>query len=250
MSIEKEHIRNRFTKALSSYDDHAFAQQQIHARLIDLLQQTGRNVFPRVLEIGCGTGGFTRNLAAYCHTDEWVLNDLCCDDSPVRHYLPHARVCYIQGDAEQTHFEGMFDLVASASCIQWFTDPEAFICRISALLRPGGMLLLNTFGRCNLQEIKAVAGKGLSYPDLAHIRQWIPRDMELCVLKEEEIVLYFHTPLLVLKHLKYTGVTATASECWTPGKLQHFCSEYNRLYTEGTNVKLTYQPVYLLAIKK
>lgn len=250
MFIEIEHIRSRFTKAMASYDEHAVAQQQIHARLMALLQQTGRNSFPRVLEIGCGTGGFTRNLAAFCQVDEWVLNDLCGDDSPAIRYLSGRQVCYIPGDAEKTLFPGMFNLVASASCIQWFTNPEAFIRRISSQLQPGGILLLNTFGSKNLQEIKSITGKGLSYPDMACIRQWIPSDMEILFLKKEEIVLFFNTPLQVLKHLKYTGVTATATECWTPGKLHHFCSEYTRLFTDGTNVKLTYQPVYLLVIKK
>lgn len=250
MFIEKDRIRNRFTKASSSYDEYAVAQKQIHLRLTELLQKTGRSSFSRILEIGCGTGGFTRSLASYCQANEWILNDLCNDGSSAMNNLPNKKVHYIPGDAEKLIFSGQFDLIAAASSIQWFNDPAAFIGRVSGQMSPGGILLLNTFGQENLCEIKTLTGKGLHYPDMECIRKWIPSDLEIQVLQEEKIILSFDTPVQVLKHLKYTGVTATASEGWTPGKLHHFYAEYTRLYTDNGKVKLTYQPVYLLAIKK
>jgi hypothetical protein len=47
LNPEKVLIQQRFSKALSTYNDHAVAQQQIHQRLIRLLQKTGRSSFSR-----------------------------------------------------------------------------------------------------------------------------------------------------------------------------------------------------------
>ena len=72
-----ERIITRFTRALDSYDRQAVAQQQISRRLTGLLSRYTAMHFQRVLEIGCGTGGFTRLLKESCIIDEWYLNDLC-----------------------------------------------------------------------------------------------------------------------------------------------------------------------------
>lgn len=75
--IEQERIRRRFSQAVNTYDDHADAQKRICAHLVQLLTAYTSSHFRRVLEIGCGSGGFTRLLKQECQIEEWVLNDLC-----------------------------------------------------------------------------------------------------------------------------------------------------------------------------
>lgn len=251
VNSEKTLIQQRFSKALSSYNEHAVAQQHIHQRLIQLLQQTGRSSFNRILEIGCGTGGFTRQLSTFCTSQEWIINDLCdeciikvaaCFSNQSWQYLP--------GDAEQLSFPGTFDMVASASVIQWFTAPHHFINQITSQLNSKGILLLNTFGQKNLHEIKFVTGKGLAYLSLEEVRKWISPSLDIIYLQDEEIKLLFPTPLHVLKHLKYTGVTATNTNMWTRSMLKRFCDEYLDRYSLNSNVTLTYHPIYLLARRR
>ena len=74
--IEQERIRRRFSQAVNTYDDHAEAQKRICAHLVQLLTVYTSSHFRRVLEIGCGSGGFTRLLKQECQIEEWVLNDL------------------------------------------------------------------------------------------------------------------------------------------------------------------------------
>ena len=62
--IEAKRVSQRFTAAAHTYDQHAAAQQRICAHLLSMLKQQQPLHFQRVLEIGCGSGGFTRLLQA------------------------------------------------------------------------------------------------------------------------------------------------------------------------------------------
>lgn len=206
--------------------------------------------FRRILEVGSGTGGYTRLLSSYFRAGEWVLNDLCDNGIANYAFLAGQTVHFMSGDAEQLEFPGAFDLVTSASAIQWFEDPGAFISRVSGQLLPGGVLLFNTFGKKNLQEVRSLTGKGLDYPSVEEVGRWIPSGFEIRELSEEEITLRFDNPHQVLRHLKYTGVTATGSGTWSRAGLQQFSEGYIRMYSEENSVVLTFHPIYVLAIKK
>jgi len=72
-------------------------------------------------------------------------------------------------------------------------------------------------------------------------------------LYEEEgnIALTFQHPLEVLRHLKYTGVTANASRVWTRGKQERFCRDYQERFPSADGgVTLTYRPLYILVVKR
>ncbi len=252
--IPRERIRQRFTQALASYDEEAVAQQHVCRRLAGYLRDAGRTTYERILETGCGTGALTAQLVDLTGNRgaEWVLNDLCPDcREPVSVRLRDENWTYLPGDAETLAFPGTFDLVASASVIQWFRHPAAFIARMTGLLRPGGVLLLNTFGKENLREIQALTGNGLPYPAVSEVGEWAQRaGLETVRLEEETLSLRFASPAGVLRHLKRTGVTGTGSGRFTRGQMERFCREYAGRYACGNEVVLTYQPVYLLAVKK
>ncbi|MCD7851052.1 MAG: hypothetical protein LUH63_15780 [Parabacteroides sp.] len=61
-TIDRERIQHRFTRALSSYDSYADAQHRISRKQASLLPRQTDGHYGRILEIGCGTGGFTRFL--------------------------------------------------------------------------------------------------------------------------------------------------------------------------------------------
>lgn len=247
-----ERIVTRFTRALDSYDRHADAQQQICRRLIGLLARHTGMHFCRALEIGCGTGNLTRLLKENCVIDEWCLNDLC-EGCRAKASAPFGLQPppFIAGDAETAVFLGSFDLIASASAFQWMKDPAGFLEKLAGMMVPGGVLLLSTFAPGNLSEIHSLTGKELSYPPAARFEEWLSDDFHLLHICEEEIIRTFDTPLDVLRHLKYTGVTATGDGIWTRGRQEAFCRDYIRHFsTPANSVKLTYRPLYLLAVKK
>lgn len=244
-----ERIVSRFTRALDSYDTHAVAQQAICRRLIGLLRHHTDCRFRRILEIGCGTGGFTRLLKESCIADEWYLNDICegCREK-VSEIFTTEQPVFIIGDAERAAFRGQFDLIASASAFQWMKHPETFLRRLSAHLSPGGTLLFNTFAPDNLREVRRLTGKGLIYPAAEQIAEWMKADYRVIHTEEERITLTFSTPMDVLRHLKATGVTATGGEHWTRSHQTDFCRRYTEMFsTEDDKVTLTYCPLYIVA---
>ena len=75
-SIDSERIRRKFDRACLTYDEAAVAQQQIARHLSaiwEVYQQKHRFRPATALEIGCGTGGFTRYLQQSCASASRVL---------------------------------------------------------------------------------------------------------------------------------------------------------------------------------
>ena len=188
-AIETKRIHLRFTRSLSSYDNHADAQQRISRKLASLLPHQADACYRRILEIGCGTGGFTRTLKHQCRIDEWILNDLCEDcREKINQLLPGFPHRFIAGDAEKLSFPGRFDLIASASVFQWMKEPETFLHKLSDLLMSQGVLLFSTFSPGNLYEIKKLTGKGLVYPTSDALVKWLSAaDFDLLHHEEEAI---------------------------------------------------------------
>lgn len=252
-TIEQNRIRQRFSRALSTYREHAVAQQRISKYLASLLLVYTHASFKRVLEIGCGNGGFTRELKRYARIEKWEVNDLCGDCFPaIQSLFPNVSPTFWAGDAASLSFSGSYDLIASASAFQWMEDLPSFLRKLAVLLEPSGVLLFNTFTAGNLKEIKQLTGKGLVYPTQQQIRSWLEPSFEILHEEENSIPLSFPSPMDVLRHLKYTGVTATADgTAWTRGRQEAFCNRYRQLFaTETKEVILTYQPLYVLAVKK
>lgn len=245
--IDNNLVIQRFSSALPNYDKYAVAQYRIGEKLISLLRSTGRQHFPQVLEYGCGSGVFTRQLSQAFSIENWTLNDLCPE---CRDYIQVQPATFYGGEAETMPHTQNYDLIASASAFQWFKDPEALVCQAATLLNPGGIFLFNTFSPDNLSEIKSLTDRGLHYPTASTIKGWLEASFSNIEMYEERIILTFDSPREVLLHLKHTGVTGTSSngETWTPRRLVAFERAYREQFsTPSGQVRLTYTPLYFIA---
>lgn len=254
-AIDTTVLRQRFSRALNTYNDNAHAQRHISRRLASLLVAEVGSDFGRLLEIGCGSGDFTRALRQQVRAKEWVLNDLC--DACREAVLPLFAGCppprFVAGNAEEVTLSGEFDLVVSASTFQWMKDMPRFFVKLAETLRPGGILAFSTFAPGNMVEIKSLTGCGLEYPTASQLHEWLKPHFRLMHEEGETIRLAFDSPQEVLRHLKHTGVTATSSGVWTRGRQEEFCRNYRLLFATGSSnkeVTLTYRPLYMLAVKK
>ena len=250
--IDKELVCRRFGKARDSYARNATVQSHVNEELLSLLKNNAeKKHFARALEIGCGPGSLTKLLVENFRIDELHLNDICPKwEEVLRHELGSSFQHFYGCDGEAFPFEGAFDLLVSASTLQWFHRPEQFFKEAACHMNKGGVLLFSSFGGENFKEIRAVTGKGLSYPNEGQLKNWLKNDYEIRFYKEELISLPFASPVEVLRHMKNTGVTATSVLFWGKKDLAEFCSRYNKLFANGGEVSLTYHPIYVYAVKK
>jgi SAM-dependent methyltransferase len=105
----------------------------------------GGSRFPRVLEIGCAEGSFTRLLAPWCESL------LAVDLSPIalsraeRNCLDLPAVQFAEWDVRKDPLDGQFDLIVATGILEYILRPSTLRSakeRITAGLRPGGYLLV------------------------------------------------------------------------------------------------------------
>ena len=131
--MDKALIRQRFAKATDSYDRQAGMQKHVARHMAEAIKShipdsDGWNV----LEIGCGTGLFTREYLRGFRPGRLLLNDICPEVEPYLSGLPTASPIHFQAcDAETLRFPAGQHLIVSCSAVQWFERPERFLsgCR-------------------------------------------------------------------------------------------------------------------------
>jgi malonyl-CoA O-methyltransferase len=139
MSLRSKAIAARFGARAATYAVHAGLQQRVASELARLLP---RIVSPRVLEIGCGTGVFSRRLLAAYPDGDFTFTDLSPEMLRVCAAgiaAPCARFHVMDGEAPD--LDGPFDVIAMSMTAQWFSEPDAAFDRLRALLAPGGRLV-------------------------------------------------------------------------------------------------------------
>lgn len=244
--MDKFLIERRFSCAFDKYDDNAKVQRYAAERLCKYILELSRN-FGKILEIGCGTGLFTKKFLSYFRPDLLILNDLCAKADIC---LPDVNVTFLQGDAESLDFPGELDLIVSCSTFQWFEDLPGFILKVYEKLLPRGILAFCTFGPRNMEEVRALSGVGLEYFTKEKLYKML-KDIgfELIKIEDEIIEMYFNSPFGVLEHLRNTGVNGVSNVGWTRKMLNDFCSSYTERYASPSGVKLTYHPIWVVVRK-
>ncbi|HZF61755.1 MAG TPA: malonyl-ACP O-methyltransferase BioC [Desulfovibrio sp.] len=242
-------VRQRFSAASASYDAEAQAQRQIATHLWALAAAH----IPRdatVLEIGAGTGLLTQHILS-AQPKSLTVNDLYTSPQVQALTQQEPDVFSVrEGDAETLDFCGPYDAICSASTVQWFADIEEFFHRCARYLPKGGLLAFSSFLPGNLHEVAELTGVGLDYPDAAALQNYLEPKFDLVAMEQGEITLHFASPHDVLLHLRHTGVTGIRSVGWNKRRYLEFVDGYISRYGTGQGVRLTYRPVYVVALRK
>jgi len=139
-------------KARTSWDtelyeaQHAFVWRFGEALIEILAPKPGE----RILDVGCGTGQLTHEIA------ERGAEVLGVDASPemigqARQNYPALR--FTLQDAASMTFNGEFDAVFSNAALHWILDDVGAADSMSRALRTGGRLVLEMGGRGNVRQI-------------------------------------------------------------------------------------------------
>lgn len=254
--MDKQLIAERFARARNTYSQEARVQQQVAEKMMRLVMlHTTRHRPRHIVELGCGTGSYSRLLATHLHPDSLLLNDLCPEMAECLSDLTggtnNGNIRFMPGDAEKLDFPKGTDLITSCSTLQWFTQPEHFFARCLDALVPRGILAFSTFGPKNMHEIRTLTGHGLDYPSVDQLIAMLPSGFKPLHTEEELAILRFPDPTDVLRHLRQTGVTGTEKRIWTRGRLQEFRTDYHAFFdNDQGEVSLTYHPIYIITIRQ
>jgi len=251
MEVNKELVKERFSKATATYTKEALVQYRIASTMMKYIQEyIPSDNLRNILEIGCGTGTFSGMLQKELSPHHLLLNDICPEMEGQLGNLLNEQTCFQPGDAETCSFSDGWDMIASCSVLQWFNDPATFFIRCSSLLIEEGYLTFSTFGKDNMKEVSTLTGSSLNYYSREELIRILSVQYDIIYWREENIVTYFPSARDVLLHLKRTGVTGIHKQTWTRTTLNMFCEEYEKKFHTEKGLSLTYNPIYILARKK
>lgn len=146
-----------FDARAGSYEQHAGLQRAVADRLALLLPDLER---PRVLELGCGTGLFSRHLVKRYADGRFILTDaapaMIAECRRNLAGLGKASISFEVMDAGEAGGHAELDLIVSSMTLHWLPDPSAALARLRLLLAPRGVLLYATLGPESFAEWREV----------------------------------------------------------------------------------------------
>ena len=129
------------------FDQRSLARD--YATLMPLLREG-----MRVLDVGCGTGAITKDVARYIghtgsvigidNTEAFVL-------SGRESYKDVSNLELVHADLFEYKSRADFDLVICARVVQWLSDPKAALTKLVSFLKPGGQLSVLDYNHDTLE---------------------------------------------------------------------------------------------------
>src|SRR5262245_45734498 len=127
----------------SDYNRQSSLQQALAEEQLGRLTLNGDE---RILDVGCGDGKITAQIAARVPRGSVLGVDPSRDMIAFAssHFGPpaHANVRFEVADARRLPYRNEFDLVVSFNALHWVPEQDAALASIHAALRPGGRALL------------------------------------------------------------------------------------------------------------
>jgi malonyl-CoA O-methyltransferase len=151
-------VADSFGARAEDYDAHAELQRAVAARLARLLPELAA---PRVLELGCGTGLFSRHLLDRYPDGRFVFSDLApaMVEQCRRRLEPSPGANFAVIDAAAPDGQGTFDVIALSMVLHWLPDPRGALERLRRMLSPRGVLIYATLGQESFAEWRSVLAR-------------------------------------------------------------------------------------------
>ncbi|ELR0092119.1 TPA: malonyl-ACP O-methyltransferase BioC [Campylobacter jejuni] len=220
-----------FLKA-KDYEKHAKVQDFMGLKLCEILKDLKISHFEKVFEFGCGRGELSKKLQNFITFDEYLKNDIL-------DFKENSNILIFDMNeiSKQDLSKEKFDLIVSNATLQWL-DLKQIIPSLRDMLNQNGILLLSTFAKQNLKEIKQSTGFGLNYFSLNELEQIFKIYFNEVKITQELVELSFDNALDVFRHLKLSGVNSLGFYPLNKGFLKEFEEKFQN--------KLTYHPVFIL----
>lgn len=255
LALDKRQIERQFERAAQSYNQAATLQLDI---IHTLLERSRRFVDApkQLVDLGCGTG-----LGLVELEKRFPEADLLGVDIAQAMLKQASTACeaaeLLKADIENLPLhDHSFDLVFSTSTLQW-CDLDAALAESFRILKPGGRLMLATFGPQTHAEWKAAwantdsLAHTLQFPDQSKVAETISDTgfTKLDLWTDTE-TLEFDSTEAVLKSVKSLGATNANTErqrgLMGKERFKEFLSAFEKV---SPSPCLTYEMIYVVARK-
>lgn len=234
--FDPRQVRRAFSRASASYASAATLQVEVEGRLLESLDyyaegREGDAITPAlVVDIGCGPGHASRAIQQRWPKAHVLAIDLAmpmlrqhdADASAFARALPRplarlltrgpARIC---ADARALPLaDHSVDILFSNLCLQWIDDLPAVFAGFRRVLKPGGMLVVSTFGPDTLYELRVAFAEADTVPHVspfASIAQFgdalIASGFRNPVLDRDDLVTRYDDLPALMRELRAIGAT-------------------------------------------
>jgi len=257
-------VADSFHRRAADYDSHVLVQKRVAATLLSSLEAApAAAAATRILDAGSGTGALLPGIHARFPASRLTAVDIAYNMC-LHGRQKNGEYCgTVTGDIQQLPFKReVFDLVVSASALQWVGDLKTAIHEMRRVLKPGGSLAVAFFCDGTLHQLQKCfrdAARLRGYPDsrlhsfwkrdeLAGILEQL--DFERYVITVETETDWYDDLTSLLRSIKNIGAGATARGGgglgWR-GVLNDVSSLYKERYGENGKIPASYQVLYLHA---
>lgn len=261
--LDRDRVRDSFSRAAAAYDDVAVLQREVGDRLIERLDPIRRQP-TQILDLGTGTGHGLRALLRKYPGAQVVAVDVAdamleqarLQQPWTERYL-RRRTRWVCADLHALPFENdAFDLVHSNLTLQWSVDLEVALRELQRVTAPEGAVFFSTFGPRTLFELRE---SWASVDPHTHVSEFadlhdvgdamLQAGFRDPVIDGEDFTLTYAQPRDVMRELKTLGArNATEGRprgLMSPHRLARVEAAYQAAFRQDDRrIPATYEVVY------
>lgn len=251
-------IARDFGVASDTYESAARLQRYMGQVMVLRLQEAGLGRLqgaPDIIDLGCGTGWYTRELSA--HFPHSVVSGIDLSPGMIGHAraVDKGRIHWLVADAEKLPLpDNCTDVVFSNLMIQWCEDPRLVLGECLRILRPGGLILCSSLLAGTLRELEHAwqqADPGQRHINRfesdASFRRKVGEVLPTAEITTETVRLDYQNPLKLMAELKNLGAGFKEGQrrktITAPGRVRSMCQSYP-VQADGT-VSASYEAAWI-----
>ena len=254
MKVSKKQVQTAFSNAANTYDEAAVVQNEILERLLERLEILHQGD-ARVLDLGSGTGLARSQIQTRYGQEQYFAIDIA------EKMLAYANAKFgsqqsVCGDVESLPYkENSFDLIFSASTLQWCNQIEMAFQEALRILKQNGLFMFSSFGPDTLKELRECFNKidpgphVNTFVDIHDLGDALTAIGFSDVVMESEIITVEYTdPIQILRDLQATGATNhlvdRSKGLLGKQSLNQLFEEYQKLKLENDKYPATFEVIY------
>ncbi len=236
-------VANKFGQAAQTYNENADVQERAALFLAEGLKRVAPHVPPGpILEIGCGTGLFSRHLVEQFSQRKILLSDISPEMvRSCKAHIDSQNLKFAVLDAETSpHWGQQFALIASAFGAQWFKDLSTTFDGIYNSLLPGGCFIFSVPTNESFSEWKSLCSHshlkytGNNLPNEAKFRAFWSQRTKSFEIRTTRIQTRHASSIEFFRSLKGIGATTSTTRVF---KTDSSTVEESAVLKQATNLR-------------